>query len=227
MSRYSSDTVQVLPVLWFFHKSQNHCAEYRHHPTSTLSALRLPTVANLQPTTMFNMINLVAFTIAAFAGLSAALPQVLPSGGQCNTGALHCCNSVQEADSESSTEFFSIMGMGDLIGSSGQVGFACSPAVSDTGLSGNFACSQQAACCEDTQFSTCLALSIVVIFADDMFSCRRSHRYGLHFPADCCSCLRFFLLGLKHSKWSWCWPCCCCSWRSSAQVSLSIHIPFS
>ncbi|KAL0949234.1 hypothetical protein HGRIS_009312 [Hohenbuehelia grisea] len=131
-----------------------------------------------------NTAALFALAAATFASFTAALPQTLSARaqGSCgNTGALHCCNNIQESDSDSTTQAFNLLGLGDLLGSQGQVGFACSPIVSDTGLAGSTSwwdsilffnyygaganlvflfgiSSQQTACCEGTQFNGLIAM---------------------------------------------------------------------
>ncbi|KAL0958565.1 hypothetical protein HGRIS_000705 [Hohenbuehelia grisea] len=109
--------------------------------------------------------SLVAIVAALFASLVVAVPHLpptapAPGAASCgNTGDLHCCNSLQESDSQSVSDIFSILGTDPTIAGTGaQVGFACSPLVSDTGLAGDATCSQQTACCSDTQFNGVIAL---------------------------------------------------------------------
>ncbi|KAL0948980.1 hypothetical protein HGRIS_009080 [Hohenbuehelia grisea] len=115
--------------------------------------------------------------VALFASLAAAAPPtaynpghhtvpppapVAPSCG--NTGELQCCNSLQDSDSQGVSDIFDLLGTGPSIaGSNAQVGFACSPIVSDTGLAGDATCSQQTACCSDTQFNGVIALGCLTL----------------------------------------------------------------
>ncbi|KAL0958683.1 hypothetical protein HGRIS_014015 [Hohenbuehelia grisea] len=87
-------------------------------------------------------------------------PPPPPAQASCgNTGALQCCNSLQESDSASVSSIFDLLGTGPSIAdTTAQVGFACSPIVGDTGLAGSTACAQQTACCSDTQFNGLIAV---------------------------------------------------------------------
>ncbi|KAL0959648.1 hypothetical protein HGRIS_011350 [Hohenbuehelia grisea] len=96
---------------------------------------------------------------------SSIIPEPTPPvTGNCNVGPVQCCNSLQESDSSSVSDIFNLLGSGlNLAGSTGQVGFACSPTVADTGLGGNTGCSQQAACCENTDFNGLIAIGCMPI----------------------------------------------------------------
>ncbi|KAL0958553.1 hypothetical protein HGRIS_000693 [Hohenbuehelia grisea] len=118
-----------------------------------------------KPTSLFALVALFA-TIALAAppvaqayhpGHPATPPPTPPSCG--NTGDLQCCNSLQDSDSQSVSDIFGLLGTDPTIaGTTAQVGFACSPIVSDTGLSGDATCSQQTACCSDTHFNGVIAV---------------------------------------------------------------------
>ncbi|KAL0959950.1 hypothetical protein HGRIS_011614 [Hohenbuehelia grisea] len=93
----------------------------------------------------------------AYHHAAPAPPPVAPSCG--NTGDLHCCNSLQQSDSQSVSDIFDLLGAAPTIaGTDAQVGFACSPIVSGAGLAGDATCSQQTACCSDTQFNGLIAV---------------------------------------------------------------------
>ncbi|KAL0959527.1 hypothetical protein HGRIS_011240 [Hohenbuehelia grisea] len=88
-------------------------------------------------------------------------PPVQPAPKGCgNTGAMQCCNSLQESDSAAVSNIFNLLPTGlGLTGSTGQVGFACSPIIGDTGLGGATSCAQQTACCSgETQFNGVIAM---------------------------------------------------------------------
>lgn len=55
-----------------------------------------------------------------------AAPTPSPAQGQCNTGAMHCCNSVQDSKSDEVSGLFGILGL-STEGLTGSVGIDCSP----------------------------------------------------------------------------------------------------
>lgn len=55
-----------------------------------------------------------------------ATPTPSPAQGQCNTGAMHCCNSVQDSKSDEVSGLFGILGL-STEGLTGSVGIDCSP----------------------------------------------------------------------------------------------------
>ncbi|KAL0947597.1 hypothetical protein HGRIS_013686 [Hohenbuehelia grisea] len=88
-----------------------------------------------------------------------APPAPAPVSGNCNAGAQQCCNSYQASDSDIVSSIFSILGEGpNIAGSTGQVGFACSPIIGDTGLGGSPSCQTQTACCSNTTFNGVIAI---------------------------------------------------------------------
>ncbi|KAL0948791.1 hypothetical protein HGRIS_008921, partial [Hohenbuehelia grisea] len=61
-------------------------------------------------------------------------PPSLPTTGNCNTSAVQCCNSLQRPDSNIGTLIFDLSAVPSIGGSNAEVGFACGPTISGTGL---------------------------------------------------------------------------------------------
>ncbi|KAL5480489.1 SC3_2 [Sanghuangporus weigelae] len=80
--------------------------------------------------------------------------------GQCNTGPVQCCNSVQPASSGIVTTLLGLLGvvLGDL---NVDVGLTCSP-LSVIGL-GSGECNQTPVCCENNSFNGLIAIGCVPI----------------------------------------------------------------
>ncbi|GLB43275.1 putative hydrophobins [Lyophyllum shimeji] len=99
-----------------------------------------------------------------FARLSAALLLALPllarADGQCNTGEIQCCNSVQNADSPSITGVLGLLGIAAQ-SVTGQVGVTCNP-ISVIGINGN-SCTAQPVCCANNSFNGIVALGCTPI----------------------------------------------------------------
>ncbi|KAK7460985.1 sc3 hydrophobin [Stygiomarasmius scandens] len=97
--------------------------------------------------------------VSALATLAAATP-LETRQGQCNTGEIQCCNSVQSANSSSLAGLLGILGavLGPI---TGQVGVTCSP-ISVIGVGGN-SCTAQPVCCENNSFNGIIALGCTPI----------------------------------------------------------------
>jgi len=70
------------------------------------------------------------------------------SGGSCNTGSMHCCNSVKQANDSSTSVLLGLLGL--VLDPTVLVGMQCSP-LSVVGLGGN-SCTQQPVCCENNHY---------------------------------------------------------------------------
>lgn len=85
---------------------------------------------------MFAKFAIFAASVAAFVAASP-LPGDSSSGisNSCNTGSMHCCNSVQDVKSSQVTLVAGLLGVvfGD---ETGQAGLTCSP-LTAAGLAGN------------------------------------------------------------------------------------------
>ncbi|KAF8057421.1 hydrophobin-251 [Lyophyllum atratum] len=78
-----------------------------------------------------------------------ALP-LLALAGQCNTGEVQCCNSMQNASDENMSGLLGLLGI-SVQDITGQVGLNCSP-LSAVGAGGN-SCTSQPVCCTDNKFN--------------------------------------------------------------------------
>ncbi|KAF9220833.1 fungal hydrophobin [Gyrodon lividus] len=91
------------------------------------------------------------FAVASLAALAVASPAPLAARDQCNTGAINCCNSVQDANQVS--QIFGLFGLADVLaGVTGQVGLGCSP-ITAVGLGSGASCTQQPVCCTGNTFN--------------------------------------------------------------------------
>ncbi|CAA7262153.1 unnamed protein product [Cyclocybe aegerita] len=103
--------------------------------------------------------TLVTFALATLAAATTTVTVTQPStpyptplpASQCNTGELHCCNSVEEADSGGLLGV--VLGLLSVVVSpvTAQVGLTCNP-ISVIGLGGN-SCSAQPVCCQNNNFN--------------------------------------------------------------------------
>ncbi|TFK65627.1 fungal hydrophobin [Pluteus cervinus] len=100
---------------------------------------------------MFSRVASFALVLPLLAS-AAVLPR---QTGDCNTGSIQCCNSVQSSSLESVTELAGLLGL-DLGSLTPQVGLFCSP-LSILGAGGN-SCSAQPACCTGNTFGGLLSL---------------------------------------------------------------------
>jgi len=76
-----------------------------------------------------------------------------PSGspGQCNTGPIQCCDSVQNANEGIIPELLALLGLTGISPDT-KVGTNCSP-ISGVGVGGGSQCSQEPVCCSNNQFN--------------------------------------------------------------------------
>ncbi|KIJ65102.1 hypothetical protein HYDPIDRAFT_89074 [Hydnomerulius pinastri MD-312] len=101
---------------------------------------------------MFSRISAVIFFFL-FALMAAASPVreiAARATGQCNTGTISCCNSVQQANSAGVASLLGLLGVVGEI--TGQVGVQCSP-ISAIGLGSGATCQQQPVCCTGNSFN--------------------------------------------------------------------------
>ncbi|KZV64268.1 hydrophobin-domain-containing protein [Peniophora sp. CONT] len=116
------------------------------------SARRIQPFALYITTIMFSRL---LFVVLAAAGLVAAAPQ---AGSACNSGALQCCNSIQNSSSLNESGNGGLL---DLIpialqGVNIPIGLTCTP-IDVLGLGSN-TCQQQTACCTGNTFSGAVTL---------------------------------------------------------------------
>ncbi|KAF8886037.1 hydrophobin-251 [Infundibulicybe gibba] len=100
---------------------------------------------------MFARVSTLA--VLAMPLLAAAI--AVPRDGDCNTGAIQCCNQVQSASTTGLASLAGLLGI-DLGSITGLVGLSCSP-ISVAGIGGN-SCSAQPVCCTNNSFQGVLAL---------------------------------------------------------------------
>ncbi|KAF9027197.1 fungal hydrophobin [Hymenopellis radicata] len=108
----------------------------------------------------------VLTTAIALAALAAAAPASEAStpapvpAGNCNTGPIQCCNSVQNASSPSVQSLAGLLGI--ALGSiTAQVGLDCSP-ISVIGVGGS-SCSANPVCCEDNSNGGLISLGCLPV----------------------------------------------------------------
>ncbi|TFK51388.1 fungal hydrophobin [Heliocybe sulcata] len=112
---------------------------------------------------------MVSFTkltgVVALATLAVATPtpggQPSQPAGNCNTGAIQCCNSVQSASDPSVTSLLGLLGI-VLPNLNGMVGINCSP-LTVVGLGGGASCSAAPVCCEDNSYGSLISTGCVPI----------------------------------------------------------------
>ncbi|KAL0947570.1 hypothetical protein HGRIS_013659 [Hohenbuehelia grisea] len=108
---------------------------------------------------MMHFIKSILLIAALVASVVVAFPANLGCG---NTGNLQCCNNLQSSRSVSIIDLFDLLNeTPTLAGSTGQVGFSCSPIISDTGLGGAMTCTKAPACCSNIRFNGVLAVGCI------------------------------------------------------------------
>ncbi|ETW80325.1 hydrophobin-like protein [Heterobasidion irregulare TC 32-1] len=106
---------------------------------------------------MFARISSIsAVFFLGFALMVSATPTPSPEmlaarGGQCNTGPLQCCNSVQQADAPGAAQLLKTLGV-VVQGTTTMVGINCSP-IPILGAATGTKCTQQPVCCENNNYN--------------------------------------------------------------------------
>ncbi|TBU28171.1 fungal hydrophobin-domain-containing protein [Dichomitus squalens] len=83
--------------------------------------------------------RLAVVSTLAFALLAAA--------GNCNTGPIQCCNSLENTDTAAASTLLDLLGVA-VQGVTGQLGLGCSP-ISVVGAGSGSACTSQPVCCQN------------------------------------------------------------------------------
>ncbi|GLB42284.1 putative hydrophobin [Lyophyllum shimeji] len=112
---------------------------------------------------MFSRVStLFLFFVFALCASASVLPRTGgdPPAGQCNTGSIQCCNSVQQAGNPVVGILSGLLGV-VLPSLTGQVGLNCSP-LNVIGIGGN-SCNAQPVCCTGNNFSGLLVLGCTPI----------------------------------------------------------------
>ncbi|TFK65625.1 fungal hydrophobin [Pluteus cervinus] len=100
--------------------------------------------------------KVVSVALLPLLASAAVLPrQTQGPTGNCNTGSVQCCNSVQSSSATSVTQLAGLLGI-DLGSITGLIGLSCSP-LSILGAGGN-SCSAQPVCCTGNSFGGLLSL---------------------------------------------------------------------
>ncbi|KAI1785643.1 fungal hydrophobin [Ganoderma leucocontextum] len=86
--------------------------------------------------------RLAAVSTLAFAVLAAAWGE-----GECNTGPMQCCDSIEDSHSAAGSKILAALGV-NVQDVTGQIGMGCSP-ITAVGVSGTQACSAAPVCCEN------------------------------------------------------------------------------
>ncbi|KAF9442260.1 hydrophobin-319 [Macrolepiota fuliginosa MF-IS2] len=104
------------------------------------------------------------FLVLPILATASTVPRTdTPPAGQCNTGTLQCCKSLQSADATPVTLLADLLGI-VIEPITGQVGLTCSP-LSIIGVGGN-SCTAQPACCTGNSFHGVLVLGCTPINAN-------------------------------------------------------------
>ncbi|EPQ53084.1 fungal hydrophobin [Gloeophyllum trabeum ATCC 11539] len=103
------------------------------------------------------------FTLFSLLVLASASPlsarQV--AGGQCNTGAIQCCQQVQTAGSPDMTNLLGLLGI-VVDGLNVPIGLQCSP-LTVGGLGNGATCSAQPVCCSDNSSGGLVSVGCIPI----------------------------------------------------------------
>ncbi|KAF9031793.1 fungal hydrophobin [Hymenopellis radicata] len=103
--------------------------------------------------------KLSVLTTVVLATFAAATPLEARTG-DCNTGPIQCCNSVQSASDPATAALLGLLGI--VLGPiTGQVGITCSP-ISVIGVGGS-SCSAHPVCCTDNSNGGLVSLGCVPI----------------------------------------------------------------
>ncbi|KAI9460674.1 hydrophobin 2 [Boletus coccyginus] len=116
---------------------------------------------------MFIRLSTILFSVVALASVTNAAPAEPEARqiSQCNTGSIHCCDTIYPSSSTFVTGLFGLLGLPPVSGGSSQVGISCSPttvAGSGTGSS----CTQQPVCCTGNNFNGIINLGCSPITID-------------------------------------------------------------
>ncbi|EPQ54194.1 fungal hydrophobin [Gloeophyllum trabeum ATCC 11539] len=97
----------------------------------------------------------------AVTGALAILAAATEPAGQCATGNLQCCNSVQNASDPAVATILGSLGI--AVGSiTGLVGLTCSP-ISVVGVGSGDACNESPVCCTDNSYGSLISIGCVPV----------------------------------------------------------------
>ncbi|RPD65520.1 fungal hydrophobin [Lentinus tigrinus ALCF2SS1-7] len=127
--------------------------------SATLSLISLLTLAVATPwnTPTTTPGTTVTVTITS----TAPATTVTEPAGDCSTGPIQCCDSVEEASSPDASKFLGLLGI-VVQGVDVLVGITCSP-VTVIGVGGGSCGSSTAVCCEDNSFGGLVSIGCVPV----------------------------------------------------------------
>ncbi|EIW84314.1 hydrophobin [Coniophora puteana RWD-64-598 SS2] len=98
------------------------------------------------------------------AALTFASVVLAWDAGQCTTGSLQCCDSIQDA--ANAHDAFGQLGLGDLLnGITGQVGISCNP-ITGIGAGQGANCASTPVCCDENNYNGLLNIGCSPVHAD-------------------------------------------------------------
>ncbi|PIL23073.1 hypothetical protein GSI_14381 [Ganoderma sinense ZZ0214-1] len=95
---------------------------------------------------MFSKLALTA-VVSAFLAVVTALPTPGAGAGKCNTGSLHCCNTVDKSSDSSVTGGLSLLSV-FFKEIDAAIDLQCSP-INVIGVGSSSSCNAQPVCCEN------------------------------------------------------------------------------
>ncbi|CAL1711621.1 unnamed protein product [Somion occarium] len=111
---------------------------------------------------MFTRILFPALFLTSFvAAAPGKTPPILPPG-QCNTGNVQCCNTVESADSESGSALLGLLGIVLNVPANVLLGINCSPITVIGGGVGS-SCSANPVCCENNSVGGLINIGCIPI----------------------------------------------------------------
>ncbi|KLO10198.1 hydrophobin-domain-containing protein [Schizopora paradoxa] len=111
-----------------------------HSTTHSTTPTRKPTTTHAPPPKPTKTTTIVVTTTAP-----------APSGSQCSTGPVQCCNSVESSSSEAASKQLGLLGI-VLQGLDIPVGITCSP-IDVLSIASGSGCTAQTVCCENNNFN--------------------------------------------------------------------------
>ncbi|KIM61504.1 hypothetical protein SCLCIDRAFT_1215971 [Scleroderma citrinum Foug A] len=103
---------------------------------------------------MFFRASALLLPVVALSSLVAAAPEPVARGGgaSCSNGTAQCCNSTYENNATNTNLLEGLLGIVLDVTAQGLLGLDCSP-ITVIGLGGGASCTQQAVCCQGTDFT--------------------------------------------------------------------------
>ncbi|KAI0826132.1 fungal hydrophobin-domain-containing protein [Irpex lacteus] len=130
---------------------------------STISLLAFTTLAVATPAPAEKRWGSPTTTPATTTTVTVTAPATTTtiSAGNCNTGSIQCCNSVESANSSAASTILGLLGI-VLTDPSVLVGLTCSP-ISVIGVGTGSSCSARPVCCENNSFGSLISIGCIPI----------------------------------------------------------------